>query len=112
MKNIRFNFKTITEDGIYVISRRNKSYSYFNTEYRDLINDSEGNIIFPSFNQKTKERIIPRIIRKIMSNSDSISIEKTSPAYNYFNTEYKNNITRDNNNNIIVPLVSYQKVKK
>ena len=98
------------KDNVYVISRKSKSYSYFQSEFRRCSTDYEGDIIFPSTNPK-EDGIVLSTIKNFFKEDETLSISKRDNAYDYFESECRKNISADNGENIIVSFDSYQKVK-
>lgn len=109
MKKLNIFLNKKSKNNIYVITRKNESYEYFNTEFKGLAKERDGSIIYPTLNKE--ESIFESALKKFFSVDDSVTISKTSCAYSYFNSECKRNISKDRNHNIIVPVDSYQKRK-
>ena len=115
MKNfdLRVTHDRIYEDS-FCISRANQSYNYFESEYNDMPRDIYGNFLLSSISKK-KENIFNKIFHSIkenlLSDEKAIGISFGSSEYNYFQSEYNSLLSKDANQNIIVPLDEYPKVK-
>ena len=97
-------------ESCFSISVTNPAYEYFHDEFRSLPRDQQNSIIYASgeitITRKKASMInkIKVILGNITKNRDvSYRINKSARSYNYFDVEYRNNISKDIDNNIIVP---------
>ena len=97
----------------YTISKFSNSFSFFNSEFKDLNYDLEGNILLTVHKEKSENSIhkVLNSIKEYFGNNDhSVGVSMASEGYMYFSSEYSN-LSKDANHNIIVPVDEYPKVK-
>ena len=91
------------------INRGNESYNYFKNEFIGLPRDNDNNLIYSSGEiiRESRSGIFINNLKVFFNNfirsRESYIVSRTSDSYMYFESEYRNNICRDINNNIIVP---------
>ena len=115
MKNLNIHVsQNYLFETTFSISRSNKSYAFFQSEYKSLPYDSEGNIIL-RFEDKKEVSVINKVINSIkefvLRNDNSIGISPSSQEYAFFCSEYQNHFSEDLNHNMIIPQDEYPKIK-
>ena len=99
-------------DHTYLVSRENKLYSFFKSEYTDLAKDAEGNLLVPYQEERKSQSVMQKLKDRIKHKDSSVVVSYPSEAYTYFLNEYKTEVIRNAEHEIIIPQGLHPYTKK
>ena len=102
-------------ESTYRVKRSSESYVFFQSEFKDINYDYNGNILLNY--KEEKKNIVKEILNTVkerLSRKDkSLGISVGTPEYLFFSSEFPHSLMEDSNHNLLVPeeIHSYMKVK-
>ncbi len=108
MKNLDLRESNLKEKifryGTYKISRGDESYSYFQSEFKDIEKDSDGNYYIVKKEENHFKGLLEDIKNFLLSDQEVYFVPKSSEARMYFVQEYgRRGYSEDNYGNILFP---------
>ena len=100
-------------ESIYRVNRSSDSYVFFQSEYKDVNYDYNGNILlsYPEEKKNIMKNLLNSIKERFNRKDKSLGISIGTPEYLFFASEFPNSFMEDPNHNILVPEEVYKNMK-